>query len=196
MGASHTGRLLLGGSVLILAAGCAGSASLRPTPTPPPAPTATTTATPAPAATPAPSSAPAAPSVTPLSLTPAAAHQPQTIHLILHAINDKVGSLQGVNFMVGYDPMFDAATGKEVGTFAYECFLVDVGSALYHCPGVTITLSGRGQIAFTEVIQHEPGMPPAIAPITGGTGEFLGATGDVTAKVLPTGGDFVITITR
>jgi len=98
--------------------------------------------------------------------------------------------------MVGYDPLFDAVTGKELGMLAYECFLVDVGSTLYHCPGMTITLTGRGQIVFAEVIQHEPGMPPAIAPITGGTGEFLGATGEVTARVLSDGGDFVITITK
>ena len=43
--------------------------------------------------------------------------------------------------MVGYDPLFDAETGTEVGTFAYECFLVDVASTLVHCPGVTITLT-------------------------------------------------------
>jgi len=42
---------------------------------------------------------------------------------------------------VGYDPLFDAETGTEVGTFACECFLVDVASTLYHCPGVTITLT-------------------------------------------------------
>ncbi len=98
--------------------------------------------------------------------------------------------------MVGYDPLFDAASGKEVGTFAYECFLVDVESHLYHCPGVTITLTGRGQIVFAEVIDHEVGGPPATAPIIGGTGDFLGATGTVTAKVLSSTGDFVITITK
>jgi hypothetical protein len=98
--------------------------------------------------------------------------------------------------MVGYDPLYDAVSGKMVGTLAYECFLVDTKSILYHCPGVTITLTGRGQIVFTEVIQHEVGMPPAIAPITGGTGEFLGTTGTVTASVLEIGGDFVIAITR
>jgi hypothetical protein len=98
--------------------------------------------------------------------------------------------------MVGYDPLFDVVTDKQVGTFAYECFLVDVGSTLYHCPDMTITLTGRGQIVFTEVIQHEPGKPPAVAPITGGTGEFLGATGEVTARVLSGAGDFVISITR
>src|SRR5450759_5015155 len=127
-----------------------------------------------------------------------------TIHLSLHPINDTVGSLTGCSnpgacqgdFMVGYDPLFDVATGKQAGTFAYECFLVDVGSTLYHCPGVTITLTGRGQIVFTEVIEHEPGKPPAVAPITGGTGEFLGATGEVTARVLANGGDFVITLTK
>ena len=96
--------------------------------------------------------------------------------------------------MVGYDPLFDVATGKQAGMLAYECFLVDVGSTLYHCPGMTITLNGRGQIVVTEVIQHEPGKPPAVAPITGGTGEFLGATGTVTAKVLSGSGDFVIAI--
>jgi len=61
---------------------------------------------------------------------------------------------------------------------------------------VTITLTGRGQIVFTEIIQHEPGKPPAIAPITGGSGEVPGAMGEVTARVLPDRGDFVITITK
>jgi hypothetical protein len=46
------------------------------------------------------------------------------------------------------------------------------------------------------VIEHEAGKPPTIAPITGGTGEFLGATGTVTAKVLAVNGDFVITTTE
>ena len=131
---------------------------------------------------------------------PAAASQPQTIHLILHPVNDTGGSPPGCSgpchgdFMAGYDPLFDADTGKEVGTFAYECFLVDVASFRYHCPGVTITLTGRGLIVFTELIEHETGKPPAVSPITGGTGEFLGATGTVTAKVLSSEGDFVIEI--
>jgi hypothetical protein len=43
---------------------------------------------------------------------------------------------------------------------------------------------------------HQPGKPPATAPITGGTGGFLGATRTVTAKVLSTTGEFVITFTR
>jgi hypothetical protein len=143
------------------------------------------------------------PGASPSATSPSSAGaEPQTIHLGLHPVNDSVGSLarcsgagpcQG-DFMIGYDPLVDAATGKEVGTFAYECFLVDVASTLYHCPGATITLTGRGQIVFTEVIEHEPGKPPAIAPITGGTGEFLGAMGTVTASVTSGGGDFVITI--
>jgi hypothetical protein len=98
--------------------------------------------------------------------------------------------------MTGDDPLFDADTGKEVGSFAYRCILVDVASLRYGCSGVTITLDGRGQIVFTELIQHEVGRPPAVSPITSGTGEFLGATGTVTAKVLSSGGDFVIAITR
>jgi hypothetical protein len=175
-------------------AACGSAATLSQTPRPIVAATAALTATP----TPTPTTAPAA---TPM---PAAASQSQTIHLILHPVNDTVGSLTGCSsagtcqgdFMVGYDPLVDAETGKEVGTYAYECFLVDVASTLYHCPGVTITLTGRGQIVFTELIEHEPDKPPAVAPITGGTGEFLGATGTVTAKVLSGAGDFVITITR
>jgi hypothetical protein len=185
-------------AALALAA-CSGAATAAPTASPTAPPTAAPTATP----TAPPTSTPTA-AATAASMLPAAVRQPQTIHLILHATNDTVGSLTGCSgtkscqgdFMVGYDPLYDAASGKKVGTFAYECFLVDTGSTLYHCPGVTITLTGRGQIVFTEVIQHEPGMPPAIAPITGGTDEFLGATGTVTAGVLANGGDFVITITR
>jgi hypothetical protein len=154
-------------------------------------------------APPSPTPTVAAPSVAPQSLA-AAARTAETIHLSLHPINDTVGSLMGCSnpgscqgdFMVGYDPLFDVATGKQAGMLAYECFLVDVGSTLFHCPGMTITLTGRGQIAFTEVIEHEPGKPPAVAPITGGTGEFLGATGEVTARVLSNGGDFVITLTQ
>jgi hypothetical protein len=150
-----------------------------------------------------PAPAVAATSVTPQSLAPAESPA-ETIHLSLHPTNDTEGSLAGCSnpgtcqgdYMVGYDPLFEVATGKQAGMLAYECFLVDVGSTLYHCPGMTITLIGRGQIAFTEVIEHEPGKPPAVAPITGGTGEFLGATGDVTARVLSGGGDFAITLTK
>ena len=109
-------------------------------------------------------SAAPSPSATASSGAPA---DPEPIHLILRPINDVVGSLtecsstgscQG-DFMVGYDPLFDATTGKEVGTFAYECFLVDPETILYHCPGATITLVDRGQIVFTEVIEHAPGKP-------------------------------------
>jgi hypothetical protein len=135
----------------------------------------------------------------------AAAHQPLTIHLIDHPTGGadvRLGSHSGCtdtlcqgDYIVGYDPVVDAATGSEVGTLAYECFLVDPGSTLYHCPGNTITLTGRGQIVFAEVIEHVSGGPPTIAPITGGTGEFLGATGFVVSQKISNGGDFVITIT-
>jgi hypothetical protein len=131
-------------------------------------------------------------------------NESQTIDLVLRAVNDTVGSLAGCStpgpcqgdYMVGYDPLVDAGTGNEVGTFAYECFLVDVASTLYHCPGATITLTGRGQIVFTEVIEHESGKPPAVAPISGGIGEFLGATGTVTATVAGGGGGFLVTLTK
>jgi hypothetical protein len=186
-------RLLAGLAALVLVlAGCTGSASQTTAPTLTPEPTTAATA-----------SAAVSPSAGPVAAPPAAS-QPQTIHLVLRPINDTIGSLTGCSgagscqgdFMVGYDPLFDAETGKEAGTLAYECFLVDPESVLYHCPGMTITLSGRGQIVFAELIEHEIGKPPAVSPITGGTGEFLGATGTVTAKVLSGAGDFVISITR
>jgi hypothetical protein len=140
----------------------------------------------------------------PTATQSSASSQTLEMHLILDPVNDTVGSLAACSspggcqgdFMIGYDPLLDATTNEQVGTFAYECFLVDVASFRYHCPGVTISLTGRGEIVFTEVIEHKPGRPPAIAPITGGTGEFLGATGIVTVKVVPGGGDLVIAITK
>ena len=99
---------------------------------------------------------------------------------------------QGDSF-VGDDPMFDAATGKQVGTILFECFLVDPGSGLFHCPGITIEPTGRGQIVFTEKFDGSS----QTSPITGGTGEFLGVTGTVSANLPQSGnGDFVITIVR
>ena len=134
-------------AILVLAIAACGSAAAA--------------ASPAPSAAPSPSAA-----VDALGRTasPLAASQPQTIHLILHPVNDTLGSLTGCStagscqgdFMIGYDPLVDADTGTEVGTLAYECFLVDVPSTLYHCPGVTITLTGRGQVVFTELIEHLP----------------------------------------
>jgi len=155
---------------------------------------------PARTASPTPSASESAPA--PL---PTAAHQPQTIHIFDYPTGGtdvRVGSLTGCtdttcqgDYIVGYDRVVDAATGREVGTLAYECFLVDPGSTLYHCPGNTFTLTGRGQIVFAEVIQPEAGGPPTTGPITGGTGEFLGATGFVVSQKISNGGDFVVTIT-
>jgi hypothetical protein len=146
-----------------------------------------------------------APSVSPVaSLSPVIASQaavagPQTIHLIEHPTNYSevhvdscAGTCQG-NYLAGDDPMFDAGTGAQVGTLMFECFLVDPGTRLYHCPGITIELEGRGQIVFTEKFDGSS----QTSPITGGTGEFLGATGTVTSWLPPSGnGDFVITIAK
>jgi hypothetical protein len=136
--------------------------------------------------------------------------QPQTIHVLEPAKNVtqvSVGSLTGCtstrgcqgDYVLGDDPLLDATTQKEVGRLLFECFRVDVGSTLFHCPGNTITLTGRGQIAYTEDVHFASGYTLDNWPITGGTGEFLGATGFVTSPADSTytdGGDFVITITR
>ena len=138
------------------------------------------------------------------------ASPPQTIHVLEPARNVTevlVGSLTGCtsttgcqgDYVLGNDPLLDATTREEVGSLLFECFRVDTGSSLFHCPGNTITLTGRGQIVFTEKVHFAPGYAREDWPITGGTGEFLGATGFVTSPADSTyaeGGDFVITITR
>jgi hypothetical protein len=137
------------------------------------------------------------------------ANQPQTIHVLEPARNVtvvSVGSLTGCtsttgcegDYVLGDDPLLDATTRKEVGSLLFECFRVDAGTSLFHCPGNTILLIGRGRIVFTEDVHFAPGYPLDFWPITGGTGEFLGATGTVTSPADSTyteGGDFVITIT-
>jgi hypothetical protein len=151
----------------------------------------------------APSQAPApAPSVAPQSLA-SAGSDARTIHVLEQVINSsevKVGSLTGCtnttscqgDYYLGDNPLVDPITHTQVGTLKYECFVSDTGTMLYHCPGSTITLTGRGQIVFTETVDfdHPAGER---GPITGGTEEFVGATGVVTSPGLS---DFVITITK
>jgi hypothetical protein len=159
----------------------------------------------------------ASPSVAPTTQAPTAAaptSAPQTsaptkspaaaIHLTEQPTSGagvSVGSLSGCaavgclgDYIVGLDPVVDAATGKVAGELAYECFLVDTTSHQYHCPGTTIDLTGRGQIAFTDYFFAGGNGQAVTAPITGGTGEFLGATGSIVIKQLPGPvGDYVIT---
>lgn len=138
------------------------------------------------------------------------AGQPQTIHVLEPATNVttvSVGSLTGCasttgcqgDYVLGNDPLLDATTKQEVGRLLFECFRVDVGSTLFHCPGNTITLTGRGRIIYTEDVHFAPGYPMGTWPITGGTDEFAEATGFVSSPAdspYTDGGDFVITITR
>lgn len=137
--------------------------------------------------------------------SPAPGSQTQTIHLQEHPTSGatvQVGSLAGCtattclgDYLVGYDPVVDVATGKEVGQIAYECFVVDTGNDVYHCPGITIDLTGRGQIAFTEYFY--PGSTRTwVAPITGGTGEFLGVTGTIAVQLPGPVGDYVISFSK
>ena len=106
------------------------------------------------------------PESTPPVSAPTASSQPQNIHVLEQVDNDtevKVGSLTGCT-----------NTTSCQGDYS------------------TITLTGRGQIVFTETVDfdHPAGER---GPITGGTGEFLGATGVVTSPGLA---DFVIEITK
>jgi hypothetical protein len=142
--------------------------------------------------------------------TPSAgANQPQTIHVIEHPTNVtlvRVGSIAGCakaicmgDYYAGISSMSDATTGKTVGTFVFECFVVDDASGLYHCPASTLDLTGRGQIVYTESVYiGKKDVPPGTWPIIGGTGEFLGATGTVSSPADSTesDGDFVITFTN
>jgi len=133
------------------------------------------------------------------------ANGPLTIHLRLKPTSDtyvSVGSLSGCtgscqgDYLVGNDPLFDATTNKQVGTLVYVEFLVDPGDRLFHSPGNTITLTGRGQIVFSETLHDDQSGRAATGAILGGTDEFLGATGFVISRSTPVGGDFVITITN
>jgi hypothetical protein len=99
--------------------------------------------------------------------------------------------------LVGDDPLLDPSTKEEVGRLLFECFRVDTGSSLFHCPGNTIVLTGRGRIVYTEDVHFAAGYTSDPWPITGGTGEFVDATGTVTSPADSTytdGGDFVIAI--
>ena len=157
----------------------------------------------------------AQPSSAPETALPLAANQPQTIHVLEDPGEftfGRVGSLTGCkaegcqgDTMIGRSRMLDAATHKIVGAFLVDCVLIDPGQKLYHCPANTITLTGRGQIVFTETLLwggSGPGQDTwstwAPWPIIGGTGEFLGATGVVDSPADSTwsAGDFVITFTR
>jgi hypothetical protein len=166
-----------------------------------------------PAATPTPGAA-AKPSAGPVITLPPAANRPQTLHVLEDPGKFtfiQVGSLTGCTSsacqgdrMIGRSRMLDAATRKEVGAFLVDCFLVDPTETLYHCPANTITLTGRGQIVFTETLLWGSGAGEdtwatwAPWPIIGGTGEFLGATGTIDSPADSTwsAGDFVITLTN
>ena len=133
------------------------------------------------------------------------ANGPQTIHLTLRPGNDSYVSVRSVtgctnttscqgDYLIGDDLLFDAATGKQVGTLVYVEFVVDTGDTLFHSPANTITLNGRGQIVFSETLYDDGSGRPATAAIIGGTDEFLGVTGFVISRSLSGRGDFVITI--
>jgi hypothetical protein len=173
----------------------ASTAAPAPTATPPSTltPTALVAATPTPAPT---------PDIT----LPPAANRAQTIHLILRPGGDQdvsVRSLTGCgstycqgDYRLGDDPLFDAATGKQVGTLVYVEFVVKTGESLFHSPGNTFDLTGRGQIVFSETLYDDGSGRPATGAILGGTGEFLGARGYVVSQSLQGSGDFVINITK
>jgi hypothetical protein len=137
----------------------------------------------------------------------AGAGRAQTIHVLEHPTTVtlvRVGSLTGCtstpclgDYYAGNSNMFDATTNTKVGTFLFECFVVDVASGLFHCPANTLDLTGRGQIVYTEnVYIGNKAAPAGPWPIIGGTGEFLGAIGTVSSPPDSTAsdGDFVITI--
>jgi len=154
----------------------------------------------------------------PRAAAPAAAPQRQVVHVLENPLDwaeVKVGYLTGCkdtyclgDYEIGSSSLVDAVTRDFVGTLLTECFLVDAGSGRYHCPATTLVLTGRGQIVFTEDPYLGPKFCPACFPpeppntvdypVIGGSGEFLGATGDVTSPADSTWqyGDFVVTLTR
>ncbi|HSO28788.1 MAG TPA: hypothetical protein VLS28_02710 [Candidatus Sulfomarinibacteraceae bacterium] len=138
----------------------------------------------------------------------------ETIHVLeapVEFTDVKVGSLTGCKSatgcqgdqLIGRSRMLDAATRDDVGTLLVICFLIDPSQSLYGCPTNTIALTGRGQIVYSEALlfrtaSREEWAKWAPWPITGGTGEFLGATGTIDSPADSTWsyGDFVITIDK
>lgn len=97
------------------------------------------------------------------------------------------------DYVAGDDPLFDPDTGQQVGHDLFGCWLVDVSNQVISCPNVTFVLTGRGQIAAGGIGNSTT---PTIAPVFGGTGEFLGVKGAVT--ITPVQGetitDYVFTL--
>ena len=140
-----------------------------------------------PSASPAPTASPSA----------SAANQPQTIHLILGLGSDtdvSVGSLAGCtntircqgDYRIGDISLLDAATGKEVGTLVFVEFGVVTGTNLFCSPADTITLTGRGQIVFTETIYDDGTGKPVKGAIIGGTDESSARRAMSSARRSPT----------
>jgi hypothetical protein len=144
----------------------------------------------------------------------------QTIHVLEEPLNwtgVSIGSLSGCkdttclgDYLVGRSSLVDSVTKKAAGFLVTECFVVDAGSGRYHCPATTIALTGRGQVVFTENVLLGPHICPTCSftpeadpeaggyAVVGGSGEFLGATVDVTSPADSTYqyGDFVITVRK
>ena len=57
-----------------------------------------------------------------------------TASRLAHSPTAPLNVLQG-DYLLGGSQMADPATGNEVGTVTFECFFLDTGSLLLHCPG-------------------------------------------------------------
>ena len=129
------------------------------------------------------------------------------IHIQEHVVNATyvpVSTLVGGNgpstqgdYIAFDDPIFDPATGNQVGHVAGVCTLVDVATQIYTCPDVMFIIEGRGQIAAGGLFDGSGN--PTTGPILfhGGTGEFREAQGTVRVQALNAAvNDFVFTLSN
>jgi len=118
--------------------------------------------------------------------------QPMTVHVVEHAINDKVintgkaGDTSG-DLLTFTNPIFDATNSHKVGHDQGDCIRISPKQGTWECRWLTF-IAGRGAIMVEGAFFD--GRDSTMA-ITGGTMEFRNARGSLKLMARKGGYDFV-----